>query len=180
MSSWLRDAWAKLQDTVAPPPPTGASSASSVKHRSDNTKQNKDPYAGLYENTLEQGGASGSQEGGLEQQKPHTQPPTHGEGSEGFQGSSTAMQGAQRKGEGHLGGEGAPPVAFFSPDASHLYSRRKKQQQPSSIRDRYVPVDDGFGSTAGNLSRGAKYGNYNATSSGAQGAPPPPTSGKEQ
>jgi hypothetical protein len=56
----------------------------------------------------------------------------------------------------------APPVAFTSPQTIRAIGPSRNLSSgtsSSSANTRYVPVEDGFVTTAGNKERGAKYGN---------------------
>ncbi len=125
-------AWQSLQDTVAPPPDA---KTNSVEPAPEN------PYAALYDRHL-------AAEGG------YTAASTaQGEPNGGMQ--STAH--SQSTVSNHQPGP-SPPVAFFTPGCTPATTgSARRSKAPSS---RYVPVDDGFGSTAGHAERGAKYGNH--------------------
>lgn len=72
--------------------------------------------------------------------------------------------------EGREAGGGAAGVPMF--DVGQL----RKRGAPAAARPRpqYVPVDDGFVTTAGKADRGAKYGNLTGASIAALTVPPPP------
>lgn len=156
----LGDAWKSFQDTVAPPPPDKAPASQSNQAAAD-------PYASVYARQLaaESGHASQPVQ---QSPAPHDgQVPITAPGSAPAPVSTSATGGAP------------PPVAFFSPATASAVSGQgagtRKAKAPAA---RYVPVDDGFYSTAGHADRGAKYGNTHGggegagPSSGGSGAPP--------
>ncbi len=53
----------------------------------------------------------------------------------------------------------AGPVQFFSPNAAAALVELAKSRLSSTDRKKFVPVEDGFITTAGNKELGAKYGN---------------------
>lgn len=79
---------------------------------------------------------------------------------------------------------GNPMSGFDSPpavptDAPQMFAvsdmqLRKRGQGTAKPRPKYVPVDDGFGTTAGKADRGARYGNLAPTVASLAVPPPPP------
>ncbi len=53
----------------------------------------------------------------------------------------------------------AGPVQFFSPNAAAALAELARSRVSSTDKKKFVPVEDGFITTAGNKDLGAKYGN---------------------